>query len=291
MSGLQIERFEDRASWLEARAGSLGGSDVAGVLGLSPWSSALEVWARLRGAAPPQETLAMRRGSALEGLIVDEIAAEAGAEIVDRGLVMARRDDRPGEHFSPDAIAMLDGRRVLIEAKSTVRWDDWSDDVPPWVWAQAQHGLDILGLDLALVGCLVLPRDEVRWSRVERAREWEQAARPGIEEFLAFLRRGEPPPPDGSESAGRVLAGRERREKAARFLDAPEVERVEQWRRAHDALAAAEHQEALARQLVLDALGDVSVGLLPGGRAVVARGARLQHSRRVPRGLRIEEQL
>lgn len=35
---------EQRASWLEGRRTGIGGSDVAAVLGLSPWKTALDVW-------------------------------------------------------------------------------------------------------------------------------------------------------------------------------------------------------------------------------------------------------
>ena len=53
--------------WHEWRAGGIGGSDAAAILGLSPWCAPLLLWQRKTGRAPEQEvSFAMRRGQKLE---------------------------------------------------------------------------------------------------------------------------------------------------------------------------------------------------------------------------------
>lgn len=37
---------DDRTAWLAARRKGLGGSDIAPILGLSPWTSPLQTWRR-----------------------------------------------------------------------------------------------------------------------------------------------------------------------------------------------------------------------------------------------------
>lgn len=46
---------EQRAEWLEGRRQGIGGSDVAAVLGLSPWKTALDVWNDKLGLSEEKE--------------------------------------------------------------------------------------------------------------------------------------------------------------------------------------------------------------------------------------------
>ena len=52
-----------RDEWLAIRRTGIGSSDIAGVLGLSPWASPYTVWADKRGRVPPVE-----QTEAMEGL-------------------------------------------------------------------------------------------------------------------------------------------------------------------------------------------------------------------------------
>jgi hypothetical protein len=49
---VKIETYPDRASWLAARGKGIGGSDVAAILGLSPWNAPLSLWMKKVGAIP-----------------------------------------------------------------------------------------------------------------------------------------------------------------------------------------------------------------------------------------------
>ena len=41
----------ERAEWLKARRGGIGGSDVAACLGLNPWRTPVQVWEDKTGRA------------------------------------------------------------------------------------------------------------------------------------------------------------------------------------------------------------------------------------------------
>ena len=59
--------------WQAARARGIGGSEIAAVLGLSPWESRFSLWHRKMGlAAPVAQNDVMYWGNRLEGVIRDE---------------------------------------------------------------------------------------------------------------------------------------------------------------------------------------------------------------------------
>ena len=56
-----------RDEWLERRRKTIGGSDAAGIVGLSKWASPFSVWADKTGRAEEKAaTEAMRQGRDLE---------------------------------------------------------------------------------------------------------------------------------------------------------------------------------------------------------------------------------
>jgi putative phage-type endonuclease len=69
-------RFLD---WLRASGKGVGGSDIGAICGFSPWGNAASVWDRIMEVRPPQvESPAMRRGTKLEPLAVEEYVLQTG---------------------------------------------------------------------------------------------------------------------------------------------------------------------------------------------------------------------
>lgn len=59
-----------REEWLMRRRKTIGGSDAAGIVGLSRWTSPFSVWADKTGrAAEKEDTEAMRQGRDLEDYV------------------------------------------------------------------------------------------------------------------------------------------------------------------------------------------------------------------------------
>lgn len=65
MKGPELK--QQSAEWLAWRRQGIGGSDAAAIMGVSPWTTALELWRMKCGLAPePEVNAAMRRGTAME---------------------------------------------------------------------------------------------------------------------------------------------------------------------------------------------------------------------------------
>lgn len=68
--------------WLAERRKHITGTDVAAILGLSPWASPIDVWLDKTGRAEPkQENEAMRRGLQMQEVILDIYEETTGNEI------------------------------------------------------------------------------------------------------------------------------------------------------------------------------------------------------------------
>jgi putative phage-type endonuclease len=157
----------ERREWLEWRTRGIGASDVAGILGNSPWASPYSVWFSKVG--PPGEggqsanAEAMRWGGLLEDAILDETARRLDIEIISR-------QERVELADWPVARATLDGRYYsladpadhgVIEVKttSTPRWYE----VPEYYEAQIQWQLMITGEPRAWLPCLHMGRRLSIW--------------------------------------------------------------------------------------------------------------------------------
>jgi len=142
----------DREAFLAARATGLGGSDVAGALGLSPFddSTPLDVYLRKKGLASEKEdTRAMRRGRRFEQWIAEEFEEDHDVKVV-RDHPMMRHHDYPWMIAHIDG--QIAGKREGLECKSVGDWfrkDEWGEEgtseVPMYYLCQCHHYLAVTG--------------------------------------------------------------------------------------------------------------------------------------------------
>lgn len=72
----------DRAAWLAARRNGIGGSDIAALLGLSPWKSPVDLWMDKTGRTQDAEqNEAMYWGNVLEEVVAKEYAIRTGTKV------------------------------------------------------------------------------------------------------------------------------------------------------------------------------------------------------------------
>ena len=150
----------DSPEWYAARAGRVGGSDVAAICGWSPYTTREQLLTQKATNADTKiDTPATRRGHLVEpailawlewrhDLTIDPIASEA----------TYTHDDNDRWLYNPDALTTSG---VLLEAKSTTdRCTDrgWgragTDQVPLGYQAQVIWGMGILGLQVCHLGVL-----------------------------------------------------------------------------------------------------------------------------------------
>jgi putative phage-type endonuclease len=165
----------EREAWLAERRKGIGGSDVAGIMGLSPWATPVTVWLDKTGrAAPKEETEAMRIGTELEDFVARRYTMETG-RTVQRYNTMLHDGCLLG---NLDRLVVKEGEKVashkqeirtdtLLECKTSSR--EWDYGVPVYYQTQVQHYMGLCpALKVADVAVLFLGKKHFEVFRVER---------------------------------------------------------------------------------------------------------------------------
>lgn len=257
------------AAWNEARSGlTVTATEIAAVVGLSPWMSRFTLWHKKAGlATPPFEmTPPVEWGNRLEDAVAvkwqdehpDRLAAPAGTW---------RHRDRDWQVATPDRLVypqpadqfdVPEQAEELLEVKTSPFGDEWGSDgaddgVPVHYRCQAMWQMDATGLRRTHFAVLI-----GGWDYREYVVDYDEAEayilRSAADQFLADVRNDFRPDIDGATDTYQTIKaqplGREDRdveisvELAARYEVAQMQARV------------AESDLAHARSLVLDEIGD-----------------------------------
>ncbi len=194
----------ERDAWLAERRQGIGGSDIAAILGLSPWKTAVSVWLDKTGQkADEPPTMAMMLGTELEDLVARLYAQENGRKVhrfttmLHNGILLGNID----RLVIPEGKEMASfGKDIhtdtLLECKTSR--NDWTDGVPLYYQTQVQHYMGLAPkIQHADVACLFLgPNRHFETYRVERDDEVIAYQQLKAEEFwMRYVENGEVPPP------------------------------------------------------------------------------------------------
>ena len=201
---------DERAKWLQHRRSGIGSSDAPAVLGLSPFKSALSVYAEKIGNFDDEEaTEAMKWGRALEPRIIKAFADETTRDVV-RGGSLLRSNRWPWMLCTLDASEYsfaeheFDGAGVLEVKWSNWRVGDWTEGVPKHVWVQFQHQCAVTGYKWGSVAALLGSR--FVHTDIERDDAFiDGVLVPALREFWTRVEGRIPVSPDGSESSAAAL--------------------------------------------------------------------------------------
>lgn len=149
--------------WLELRAKGLGASDMAAVMGVSPYKTAYQLWAEKTGAIePPKLGAAAQRGVLLEDAVARYYELERDVKLRKSNGVV-RLLEQPRFMASLDRTIVGDRGIVEIKTSASPRWSMYP--VPPEVIAQTTWQMGIVGApwcDVAvLLGGLVFRIERV----------------------------------------------------------------------------------------------------------------------------------
>ena len=201
----ELKQFQTREEWLEARKYGIGGSDAAAILGVDPFRSALEVYCDKIGIAEPQvDNDAMKWGRKLEPLVAEAYQEETGRELKDFGINIWQGNE-------PWLIASQDRQIVKpktghleIKTSNYLKEGDLAEEIPVYWLVQFQHSLAATGLDWGGFAILLNAR-KLFWVDVERDNSFIEAMLEAEAKFWKRVEDHDPPPPDSSESATKVL--------------------------------------------------------------------------------------
>lgn len=195
-----LTRCEDDAGWLAQRKLGIGGSDVAAIMGLSPWKAPLEVWLEKTGRADApdlsgRESVAM--GTELESDVLEMYKRRHPECRVQRVNAILTSNARPWAQASLDGITRdpREGWGVL-EIKTGSRDSEWSEGVPIHYLTQVTHYLSVTGYAFADVAALIGDHGlHYHEYRVTYDPEDAQAVVEAVDEFWAdYVEKDKMPP-------------------------------------------------------------------------------------------------
>lgn len=210
MNAVLLGEFEaNTAEWHELRARGVGASEVAAVVGLSPFESQFSLWHRKKGNLPgpdPANPL-FYWGHALEPLIATRYASHhEEVWVMDCGTY--RHPERDWQLANPDRLLFpTNGVTAktpplgVLEIKTTRYGDNWgphgSTEIPLHVRCQVMQQMDVMGVPFADVAVLIGGND-YREYRIEFDKTDAAALRDAGAEFWTSLQTDDEPPIDAS---------------------------------------------------------------------------------------------
>ena len=263
--GTILGPYETRDDWLEARKLGLGGSDIGALLGVSKFSSPLQVFYEKTEGFSREVTERMEIGAAIEPWILERwfYSEHRGSQGVFDELVIIQSNVLPFLIHSPDGLLQDKGEVIAgVEIKNISSDFNWNP-LPEGYMAQVQHGMLCSGLDrwivVALVGGQKLITREIEPDKEMQGRIALEAEKFWTSHVLANV----PPEPDGSESASDVLTRRWR-------ASQDESVEIDEWlvislRAAEREVKAAEAYRAKTQQQIKSKMGDREVAVTPDG--------------------------
>lgn len=213
-----INSYPDEKSWLDARQATIGASESAAALGLSPWESPYSLWCRKTTALPPKdlsEVEVVEWGTRLEKAIVDAFADRTGRRVRwNDSYTVAVSDQAPFLSATLDAVQFARPNEELtdepgcLEIKTTSEWNanTWEDGRPPeYMRVQLQQQMLCAGLTWGSIAVLVAGQRMITHTERFKAEFWE-AAIPQLQEFWRCVEQGEQPEIDNHKATAKAIA-------------------------------------------------------------------------------------
>lgn len=147
----------ERTEFLQRRKTGIGGSDVAAVLGASPWKTPYQLWLdKTTDDVNEKESDILHFGQMIEPVIANEFARRNNVKVQVRNNMYRHK-----EH--PELVANIDRYIVggaILECKTCSAWASGKfgktgDDVPDQYLLQVQHYMHVTGIHEAYLAVLI----------------------------------------------------------------------------------------------------------------------------------------
>jgi len=252
--------------WVQHRRAGIGGSDLGGILGVSPYSSPLSIWlAKVEGYQKPVGRAA-HRGRMCEAWISDEAAKRNGWKVKRVNAIL----QHPEHHWmlaNIDRIIVAPELAIseikMINSTSREKMVLESGVLPEhelqcrWYMAVLDIGKCYITYDL--------PNNDPIDILITRDLEFEEHAISACRNFWELVESNQPPALDGSEDAGEWLKRRFNNPTEG-HVDLPTEAAflALQYQSAHNTIREAETTKELAKQKLEVMLGNKTWGRVDG---------------------------
>jgi putative phage-type endonuclease len=261
---------ENKAAWLAERSSYIGASEVAAVIGASPWQTPVEKWQEKTGRIGTTEgNEAMEWGLLLEPLILAEYERR-------QGVTVERRQEFSRHPIYPFMGATLDGvtGSKLVEVKTTSAFakdfgDEDDDAIPDHYRVQVHAQMAVTGLAQADLVVLI-GGQRLKIYPVERHDPLVNLIEDRCSEFWECVQSDTPPTwgkmtPQSLAVINPECEGVAEWDEVTAAVIAEHIEKIEQNK---ETVKRLEEDIESYKSSVLQLLGNARTGYLPDGRRV-----------------------
>jgi len=191
-----------RERWLDCRMHgpdgdipyTLGGSDVAVVFGVSPWTTPLELWHIKKGLMQANDSAnaaVKEMGHLMEPIVAQCYAKATGNKVIpDTGLY--QHADYPWALANLDFRVEEKGKQGVLEIKTTTyhKAGDWAEGQIPYFYElQVRYYLAVMDLDFADIACMwgFNPETDMAICRINRDSAAEALIFEKLDAFIESL--------------------------------------------------------------------------------------------------------
>lgn len=198
-------RTMSQSEWLTQRRKTIGGSDAAGIVGLSQYATPYTVWADKTGRLPDQEdSEAMRQGRDLEEYVAERWM-EATGKTVRRSNAMLYNSLYPFAHADIDRTVVGENAGLECKTTSTLNLQQFKNvEFPEKYYTQCVHYLAVTGAARWYLAVLVYGRGFFTFT-LERDQTEIDALMTAERAFWALVEQDTPPAMDGLEPTGNAV--------------------------------------------------------------------------------------
>ena len=267
---------DEHRNWQKQRQQGIGGSDVAAIMGCSPWMSEHELYRsktvpvdELEESDDKKEFFYWRH--ALEPLVINRFVSNR-PEIVERsGLVLTSQryvdPIYPYIYGNIDALVrMNDGRKILVDAKTSISFKakQW-EFVPGYVQCQMAHYARLVDPDEVWIA-LLIGGTEYRELKIERDRDYENLI---LERCTAWWEKhiigNSPPELDPLQAADRCFIDAAANDGTAVDLGPDEQDAHDEIEEINATVRPLNKRKDELKAQIKMAMGAAATGYLPGG--------------------------
>ena len=262
--------------WLEERRSSIGASDSAAILGVSPFATELDIHAsKVLPVEKREESEHLKWGRRLEGVIAAGYAEDTGRRILDPGPYTIKRRDFDGvplsctldyqQYAGPVSGDPKDNPPGVLEIKNTAGFMDhnWNEGIPLYYEIQIQHQMAVMDWGWGTV-CVLVGGSKLHYHDVEPNGEFVRKLMAACARFWRCVEAREEPAPTARDKRPLELLHPD--DSGDVIALPPEAEELILAKdEAKGDIKAREDDKALIENKLRALLGNATFGELPNG--------------------------
>lgn len=292
---MQIINTKDKQAWLNERTKDITSTEVASLFGISPWTTAYELWYRKKDGliVEIEENKRMFWGTKLQDAIAAGVAEEQGWNIRrmdEYGRIPELRigasfdfsieggslkfpDGKDGIVWGSENLGLLEIKNVDgLQFKKGWIVDGDNVEAPPYIELQVQHQLLVSGRAYAWIGALIGGNNLVLIKR-EPSPKIHEAIKQKAAAFWKSIDENNPPAPN-FETDSKFIASLYNYSEPGKVVDVAGDETIvrmaEEYKEAGDKIKLFDNMRDEIKARILAAIGDAEKAT--GGNFTVSAG-------------------